>query len=371
MAPHGRRRFATAMLGAVLGCASLCRASLPAPPSTISAARFMLPKQSVGVMDDAASIGSRLVQLARARGGIRGGGEGADAGGGEYNSFATSPTGQPVLDDENDGELLASFVYEGIRPTISEDSQAASRGSLSHSPNAGTATGGAGAWVGGQKRAPMEPEAQRLLHHKLMMEATKAGKLKDHRSTALHSHAVLGDPAAHDAHPTSSASAAARAALPSQEGGRFRAGAAGGLRDVGAQGLGGMEVGEEGAERGGSGPGASSATSETRTLVSFEVMVPDCAESTRVKVVGGHQQLGDWQPEYAPCLEPVRAEPGIYYGELWLEGVEEGGEPVRMEYKYVLEVETGDGKGHAAVSWIGGIVGLRGCGLGLRVQGLG
>ena len=82
------------------------------------------------MMNDAVSIGSRLVHLA---------GGGADKDGGsdalgrereDHHSFATFPAGQPMLDDEIDGELLAAFVYDGIRPTFSEDS-AAPRGSSS------------------------------------------------------------------------------------------------------------------------------------------------------------------------------------------------------------------------------------------------
>ena len=334
----------------LLSWATLCTASMSAPhthlPSSFGAPHFNLPlpKCGFGMVDDAVSIGSRLVQLARGRAPIRGGGDGAERRAGAYNSFSTFPAGQPVIDDENDGELLASFVYEGIRPTISEDSQAASRGSLSHSPNAVAAL---------EKRQPMEPEAQRLLHHKLMMEATKAGKLKHHGSQPIIHQQAPPLASAHlgNRDNINPAVAAARAAMPSQAGVRAREDISRRSSDAGAEGQGAMGVGEEGNERRGAGTGGREAVTETRTLISFEVVVPDAEENTRVKVVGGHHLLGDWQPDRAPSLQPVASEPGTFFGEMWVDGAEDGGEPIRIEYKYVLEVSTGGHDGHAAVGF--------------------
>jgi len=98
---------------------------------------------------------------------MRGGSEG---GGGSHASFTTFPFGQQQIDDENDGEILANYVYEGIRPTISQESLGAPRSPLS-------AAYGGGGGGGGRVGPVMEAEEQRRLHHKLMSEAHKAGKL--------------------------------------------------------------------------------------------------------------------------------------------------------------------------------------------------
>jgi len=151
------------------------------------AARGTLPLNGGGAGGDGArgrALGS-AAGLAPLRGG--GGSIGqknapppADAGSPDLgHALATFPVEQPALDSETDGEVLASYVYEGIRPTISEKSH---KSSSCGSPSPGARA--VAAWQA--SNALMSPEAQRQLHYTLMTEAKIAGKLRDHRQPPPH-----------------------------------------------------------------------------------------------------------------------------------------------------------------------------------------